>query len=84
MCYAVDQSTSTLKLYKQRLLDNLPIAKKFGVWLLLDRRTHLEIIDGKPNINQLEMLTLKNKLDAWKKEVRVLGYIPILLINYFN
>lgn len=84
LCYAVDQSTSTLKLYKQRLLDNLPIAKKFGVWLLLDRRTHLEIIDGKPNINQLEMLTLKNKLDAWKKEVRVLGYIPILLINYFN
>lgn len=84
LCYAVDQSTSTLKLYKHRLLDNLPIAKKFGVWLLLDRRTHLEIIDGKPNINELEMLTLKNKLDAWKKEVRVLGYIPILMINYFN
>jgi len=84
LCYGVDQSTSTLKLYKQQVLENLPTVKKFGVWLLLDRRTHLEIIDGKPNVNQLEMLTLKNKLDAWKKEVRVFGYTPIIMINYFN
>lgn len=84
LCYAVDQSTGTLKMYKQQLLENLPVAKKFGVWLLLDRRNHLEIVNGKPDINQLEMLALKNKLDAWKKEVRVLGYTPVIMVNYFN
>ena len=84
LCYAVDQSINALKLYKSHILEGLPTVKKFGVWLLLDRRTHLDVIDGKPNINQLEMLLLKNKLDEWKKEVRVLGYTPIIKINYFN
>lgn len=84
LCYAVDQSISTLKLYKQRLLENLPLARKFGIWILLDRRTHLSLINGKPNINELKMLALKNKLDSWKKEVRVLGYTPVIMINYFN
>jgi uncharacterized protein (TIGR04141 family) len=84
LCYVVDQSISTMKLYKQKQLENLPSARKFGVWILLDRRTHLDDVDGKPNINQLEMLALKNKLDAWKKEVRILGYTPIIMLNYFN
>lgn len=82
LCYAVDQSLSTLKLYKQQQIEHLPISKRFGVWLLLDRRTHLELNDDKPNINQLKMLSLKNRLDAWKKEVRISGYTPIIIINY--
>lgn len=84
LCYVIDQSINTIKLYKQRQLENLPTARRFGVWFLLDRRTRLDLIDGKPNINQLEMLALKNKLDAWKKEVRILGYMPVVMINYFN
>lgn len=84
LCYALDQSTSTLKLYKHQEVPNLPVTKNFGVWLVLDRRNHLSIIDGKPIINELEMLMLKNKIDAWKKEVRLLGYNPIIMINYFN
>mgnify|MGYP003379167985 CR=1 FL=1 len=28
------------------------------------------------------MLLLKNKLDSWKKEVRVLGYNPVIYVNY--
>ncbi len=84
LCYVVDQSISTLKLYKQRVLENLPVATNIAVWILLDRRTHLDIVNGKPNINQLEMLALKNKLDAWKKEVRISGKRPIIMLNYFN
>lgn len=84
LCYVVDQSTNALKLYKQQVLKKLPTVKKFGVWLVLDRRNHLPMINGKPDINQLEMLALKNKLDAWKKEVRVLGFTPTIMINYFN
>ena len=84
LCYVVDQSISTLKLYKQRILENLPEARRIAIWVLLDRRTRLDLVDGKPNINQLEMLAFKNKLDAWKKEVRILGYIPVVMLNYFN
>lgn len=84
LCYAVDQSISTLKLYKQNFLESLPETRKFAIWILLDRRTHLDFINGHPNINQLEMLSFKNKLDAWKKEVRILGYTPVIMVNYFN
>jgi len=84
LCYVLDQSTSTMKLYKHKLLHNLPEAKRIGIWLLLDRRTHLDIVDGKPDINQLDMLMLKNRIDAWKKEVRLLGLDPVIAINYLN
>lgn len=84
LCYAVDQSINTMKMYKHKMLENLPKVKRFSVWVLLDRRTRLDTINGKPDINQLEMLAFKNKLDAWKKEVRVMGYTPIIMLNYFN
>ena len=84
LCYAVDQSTTALKLYKHRGLENMPTAKRFAVWLLLDRRNRLNLVNGRPDINELAMMSLKNKLDAWKKEVRILGYAPVVMINYFN
>jgi len=84
LCYTLEQSTSTMKLYKHNLLPNLPVAKNISAWLVLDRRNHLNIVDGKPDINQLEMFMLKNRIDAWKKEIRLLGYNPIIMINYFN
>lgn len=84
LCYVVDQSLSTLKMYKDGTADDLPEAKSFGVWLLLDRSTKLDCIGNKPDINQLKMLSLKNRLNAWKKEVRISGYTPIIRINYFN
>ena len=36
----------------------------------------------KPDINRLDMLMLKNRLDQWKKEVRLQGYTPIIYVNY--
>lgn len=73
LCYAVDQSISSLRLYKHDLLDNMPKVKNIAVWLVLERKTKLGVRNGKPDINELDMLMLKNKLDIWKKEVRVLG-----------
>ena len=43
---------------------------------------HIENEDGKPDINRLDMLMLKNRLDQWKKEVRLQGYTPIVYVNY--
>lgn len=84
LCYAVDQSLTALKMYKNSGLLNLPVAKSFCIWLILDGRDHLTIRQGKPDINELKMLSLKNRLDHWKKEVRLAGFTPLIWINYYK
>ena len=81
LCYAIDQSLATLRLYKRNLLTEIPRIDSVAIWLILERKTHIEE-DGSPNINLLEMLLLKNKIDQWKKEVRLQGLKPIIYINY--
>ena len=82
LCYAVDQSLEAIKAYKKRLID-LPgiTVREVCIWMVLERE-ELPLIDGTPNLNALDMLILKNKLDLWKKEVRLLGFIPTIRINY--
>lgn len=82
LCYAVDQSLEALKLYKHNQRDNMPVIKSVAIWFVLDRSRHIENEDGKPDINRLDMLMLKNRLDQWKKEVRLQGYTPIVYVNY--
>ena len=82
LCYAIDQSLTSLKLYKRRLLENMPTITTVAVWLVLERDQHIEDANGKPVIDTLNMLMLKNRLDQWKKEVRVQGFTPIIYINY--
>ncbi|MBU3197201.1 TIGR04141 family sporadically distributed protein [Clostridium algidicarnis] len=82
LCYVADQSIQSLKAYKHNLIAEKPPLSNVGIWLVLDRANQLNLIDGKPDINELDMLILKNKLDSWKKEVRVLGYKPIIYVNY--
>lgn len=82
LCYAVDQSVSTLKTIKHGKFDEVSEIKNVVVWLILKRSPLSLKDDGTPNLNDLNMLMLKNKLDAWKKEVRLLGLKPIIYINY--
>lgn len=84
LCYAVDQSISSLRLYKHNTLEGMPLIRNVAVWFILERKTKLDLENGSPIINDLDMLMLKNKLDIWKKEVRVLGYNPVVYINYRN
>ncbi|PFI17697.1 DUF6119 family protein [Bacillus cereus] len=82
LCYAVDQSISSLRLYKHGVLQDMPEIERVAIWLVLERASKLTLIDGEPNLNELNMIMLKNKLDIWKKEVRLQGYEPIVYINY--
>ena len=81
LCFAVDQSLNTLHLYKHNHLPDVLQINSVAIWLILERKRHIEE-NGTPNINSLEMLMLKNKLDQWKKEVRLQGLKPIIYINY--
>lgn len=81
LCYAVDQALNALRLNKQKQVE-LPEIKKVVLWFILERTGHIEDENGRPDINKLNMLVLKNKIDEWKKEVLLMGYQPVIYINY--
>ena len=82
LCYAVDQSLTALKLYKKNQLPAMPEITTVVLWFVLERKDHIEDEYGCPQLVQLEMLMLKNRLDQWKKEVRLQGLKPLIYINY--
>lgn len=82
LCYAVDQIGLSAKLLKKKLLDFGQSFKKVAILIVLDRQTRLSVVDGKVNLQELNLLVFKNKLNDWKREMRYLGFEPILLIGY--
>ena len=84
LSYVVEQSISSTRMYKHQSLPDMPRVEKVAVWIVLKRCIHLPEIDGKPDLSSLKMIMLKNRLDAWKKEVRILGYIPVVYLNYWE
>lgn len=84
LCYVIDQSITALKMYKNNMFTDAPEVENVAIWLILNRKTHLKEKNGKININELDMLMLKNRIDSWMKNVRVLGYKPVIYINYYN
>lgn len=81
LCYAIDQSIEAIKAYHRGDIGIEEKIENVYLWFVLERND-LTLIDGCPDINGLNMLILKNKLDQWKKEVRLLGYRPKIKINY--
>ncbi|RGZ75196.1 DUF6119 family protein [Agathobacter rectalis] len=84
LSYVVEQSITSLKMYKHRALKDMPEIDKVAVWLILKRKNHLKDKNGKPDLACLKMITLKNRLDEWKKEVRLMGYTPVIYLNYWD
>lgn len=82
LCYAIDQSLASLRLYKHHLLRNMPLIHSVAIWLVLEKSEHIENAEGIPIVDALNMLMLKNRLDQWKKEVRLQGFTPLIYINY--
>ena len=84
LCYVVEQSKTAAKMYKDNRFKNAPEVENVAIWLILERKKRLQKKNGKIDINELDMLMLKNSIDSWKKEVRLLGYKPIIYINYYD
>ena len=82
LCYAVDQSLTSIKLYKKGLLTFNHKIDTVGLWFVLENHKHIEDSYGKPKVNSLNLIMLKNRIDQWKKEVRLQGFKPIIYINY--
>ncbi len=84
LCYVVDQSLTALKTYKSGLVSGIPRIKKVAIWLVLENKKHIEDNNGKPVLDKLNLLMLKNRIDQWKKAVRIQGLDPVIAINYKN
>lgn len=83
LCYAIDQSLTALKKYKHGEIIDMPSISYVGLWFILERLEPLSTdMHNKVNLSSLDMLMLKNRIDQWKKEVRLAGYTPIIYINY--
>jgi uncharacterized protein (TIGR04141 family) len=82
LCYAIDQSVEAIKAYHRRDVLLESEIENVYLWLVLERGMLPTKEDGSPDISSLNLLILKNKIDQWKKEVRLLGYRPRIKINY--
>ena len=84
LCYVVTQSLTSLDIYKHNILTDKPIIENIVIWMVLERKKKLWKEGEEPSLEKLEMLSLKNQLDYWKKEVRLAGYKPQIYINYMT
>lgn len=80
LSYAIEQSIVAMRMLKTKNIE-LDV-EKICIWLVLERKQKLKTENGKVDLNDLDMLMLKNRIDSWKKEIRVAGYKPIIKINY--
>lgn len=78
LSYVVDQSLIGLKYIHEGKFDKIQKnhVKNVCIWLILERNSKIS------SLNDLNIIILKNKLDYWKKQIRLLGYVPIIRINY--
>ncbi len=83
LSYTIDQSYNAIELIKKNQIQFHDKITKIGLWLVLTRKP-LPLKEDKktPDINKLDMIILKNKINEWKKKIRLLGYAPIIRINY--
>lgn len=84
LCYTVEQSLSSLHMYDDGIFvtPNGEEITKIALWFVLDDSMHIEDDNGKTDLKRMKLLMLKNSLDSWSKNVRLLNYEPIIYINY--
>lgn len=83
LCYALDQIAISAKCIKKKIIPFENFVKKVAALFVLDRGK-LPTESGKIDLRDLNLLVLKNKLNDWKREMRHLGFEPIVYIGYKN
>lgn len=80
--YVADQSSMAINAYKSGSIPRAGKIKKIVIWLIFNRSQQLTLHNDRLEWDELNMLVLKNRLDQWKKEVRLAGFQPEIWINY--
>lgn len=83
LAYVVDQSIEGLKYIRNGESKFNKEIETVCIWIILERES--KIHDDKSNkvdLNELNMIIFKNKLVAWKKQMLLWNYKPLIRINY--
>ena len=83
LSYAIDQSISSMKLYrndKKLISDEITT---FALWFVL-KHSHIEGDDNIPDLRKLKMLSLKMKIIDWVKTVKKYNFQPKIFISYMQ
>lgn len=94
LIYVIDQSLIPLKMIDNgeiREMENERVnelnkddIENVYLWFILTRKTKLPIRNGKPDLNVINSISLKNRIDYWKKEVIMSRRNPKIRINYIT
>ena len=79
--YVVNQSLDSFRLYTIGEFKDVPEIDTVVVWLIFDSEASSRIIKEHTDLSELKLLGLKNRLDEWKKEVRLAGKKPVVYVN---
>lgn len=84
LSYAVTQMSLAMKYIKSgKLKYEYKNVKRLAIVMVLEGKKQLnEDEHGVINVNDLELIALKNSLDTWQKEARHLNYNPEVIIAY--
>lgn len=81
LTYVVAQSEGALELIKNHQL-SIDKPSKMALWLIFERRNRYSIADNRLDWDEVPMLLLKVRIDAWKKSVLLAGMKPEIHVNY--
>ena len=59
----------------------MPPISRVGLWFILEKKKHLTIHGDKVDLTSLDMLMLKNRIDQWKKEVRLAAIRRLFMLT---
>lgn len=79
--YVVNQSLDSFRLYTIGEFKDVPEIDTVAVWLIFDSASTLKIVKEDTDLSELKLLGLKNRLDEWKKEVRLAGKKSVVYVN---
>lgn len=82
LCYVVDQMDLAMKLLKNKTIPFDKDVKTVVLVLILEQKDGYPLEDGNFNISEIKYLALKNAINNWQKNARLLCFEPRIIIGY--
>ena len=82
LCYVVDQIDIAMRLIKYNAIPITKEIKNITIVLIIDKKEGYPSDDGEFDISQIKFLALKNAINNWQKNARLLCFNPKVIIGY--
>lgn len=82
LCYVVDQMDLSMRLIKSGEINYAHDVNTIALVLIIDKKDNYPIGNEAFDISKLKYLALKNAINNWQKNARVLWYNPKIIIGY--